>query len=145
MRMGQDQRQRPGDRHKPETRRVSTKRQKKEISTSSMSSVASRPPSHSGRYKGGTRKGNWPEHAAHAAKATATPSTEPSQVAKELAETKQLLAWEQGRRLSLEGSQAEEKHMRQMLRDARWAVHKLSDAGEITGAAAKLLLQRLRP
>jgi len=139
MHMGQDSRHRPGDRHKPTSGRNSTKRQKKETS---VSSVRSRPASHSGRYKKGARAGRW---AQHVSQATKTPSLEPTQLAKELADTKALLAWEQGRRLSLEGSQANEKAMRQMLRDARLFVHKLGSLGEMTTAATKVLLERLRP
>lgn len=137
--IGQDRRHRPWDRHKPEARRKSTKHQAQK---SSMSSMSSRPASHSGRYKKRARQGSWPLHGAQA-KATATPSCGAAELAKKLAEAQEFLAWEQGRRLSLEGSQASEKHMRLVLRGARCTVCKMRAAGEISSAVAQTLLQCL--
>lgn len=123
----QDKRKRQGDRHKPDTQRKSTKR--------ASESTGGRPASHSGRYKRGSRKQSWAK-ALHVQCAASTPQV------KELAEE---LAWERARRISLEGSEQAEKHMREQLRKARATVHRLRAKQALPGPVAKGLLDSLMP
>ena len=97
-----------------------------------------RPPSHSGRYKPGSRAGSW---------ATA----QGPQLAKEarnlearLQEASGQLELARRRRLALEGAQAETNFVCKQLRSAGFLVRRLCMRGSLPGPCATVLQQALR-